>query len=96
MFNAEVVASKLDSADPVRDFEADFRKDLTSFVMPTLIVHGGADAFAPAEATAHRTHQGIKGSRLEIYPGASHALFFTHQDRLNRDIGEFVGEGARS
>jgi non-heme chloroperoxidase len=71
--------------------ETDFRKDLTPFVMPTLIVHGAADVFAPIEVTAQRTHQGIKGSTLAIYPGASHALFFTHQDRLNRDIAEFVG-----
>jgi non-heme chloroperoxidase len=70
--------------------ETDFRKDLKLFAMPTLIVHGGLDVFAPVEVTAERVHQGIQGSRLEIYPGASHGLFFTHQDRLNRDIAEFV------
>jgi non-heme chloroperoxidase len=71
--------------------ETDFRKDLASFVMPTLLIHGGADVFAPLEVTAQRVHQAIKGSRLEIYKGASHALFFTHQDRLNRDIAQFLG-----
>lgn len=76
--------------------ETDFRKDLPSFVMPTLLVHGAADVFAPLEVTAQRVHQAIKGSRLEIYKGASHALFFTHQDRLNRDMAEFFGKGARS
>jgi non-heme chloroperoxidase len=76
--------------------ETDFRKDLKLFGMPTLIIHGQADVFAPAAATAQRVHSAIPGSRLELYPGASHGLFFTHQDRLNQDIAEFVGEGARS
>src|SRR5258708_9067719 len=74
--------------------EADFRKDLKLFSMPTLIIHGEADVFAPAAATAERVHRAISGSKLEIYPGASHGLFFTHQDRLNRDIAEFFGQGA--
>jgi non-heme chloroperoxidase len=74
--------------------EADFRKDLKLFDMPTFIIHGEADVFAPAAATAQRVHQAISGSRLELYPGASHGLFFTHQDRLNRDIVEFFGQGA--
>jgi non-heme chloroperoxidase len=73
--------------------EADFRKDLKSFDMPTLIIHGEADVFAPALATAERVHQAIPESKLEIYPGASHGLFFTHQERLNRDIVEFFGQG---
>jgi len=73
--------------------ETDFRKDLPSLVMPTLLVHGAADVFAPLEVTAQRVNQAVKGSRLEIYKGASHALFFTHQDRLNRQIAEFVENG---
>lgn len=76
--------------------ETDFRKDLKLFGMPTLIIHGQADVFAPAAATAQRVHSAIPGSRLELYPGASHGLFFTHQDRLNQDIAEFVGKGAGS
>jgi len=77
--------------------ETDFRKDLKLFGMPTLIIHGQADVFAPAVATAQRVHSAIPGSRLEFYPGASHGLFFTHQDRLNQDIAEFLGKelGAR-
>jgi len=74
--------------------EADFRKDLKLFDMPTLIIHGEADVFAPAAATAQRVHSAIPGSKLKMYPGASHGLFFTHQDRLNKDIAEFVGQGA--
>jgi non-heme chloroperoxidase len=74
--------------------ETDFRKDLKLFGMSTLIVHGQADVFAPAAVTAQRVHSAIPGSRLELYPGASHGLFFTHQDRLNRDIVEFFGQGA--
>jgi non-heme chloroperoxidase len=76
--------------------ETDFRKDLKLFGMQTLIIHGQADVFAPPAATAQRVHNAIPGSRLELYPDASHGLFFTHQDRLNQDIAEFVRQGARS
>jgi non-heme chloroperoxidase len=77
--------------------ETDFRKDLKLFGMPTLIIHGQADVFAPPAATAQRVHSAIPGSKLELYPGASHGLFFTHQDRLNQDIAGFFGKelGAR-
>jgi non-heme chloroperoxidase len=71
----------------------DFRDDLKSFNMPTLIIHGAADPFAPVAATALRTHQMIPGSILEIYEGASHGLLLTHQDRITRRIQQWLGAG---
>jgi non-heme chloroperoxidase len=72
--------------------ETDFRPDMAAFTMPTLIVHGSADPFQPLEATSERSHRAIPGSRLETYEGASHGLFFTHRERLNADLLEFIGE----
>ena len=69
--------------------EADSRADMKSFTMPTLVVHGDSDAFAPLEVTGLRTHKVIAQSELLIYPGASHGLVFTHHDRLNRDMAAF-------
>ena len=68
----------------------DFRPDLQSFKIPTLIVHGTADLSAPLELTARRTAQGIPGSRLEVYEGAGHGLFLTEKERFNRDLLAFV------
>jgi non-heme chloroperoxidase len=69
--------------------ETDFRKDMSSFTMPTSIVHGDCDVFAPIAATGQRTQEMIAGSVWTTYPGASHGLPFTHRRRLNRQIKEF-------
>jgi non-heme chloroperoxidase len=70
--------------------ETDFRPDMAAFTMPTLILHGDKDPFAPPAITALRTHRLIPGSELVLYEGASHGLFFTHQERLNRDLASFL------
>jgi non-heme chloroperoxidase len=71
--------------------ETDFRADMRSFTMPTLIIHGDLDVFAPLAVTGARTHRMIEHSRLLTYAGASHGLLFTHQERLNREIAGFLG-----
>jgi non-heme chloroperoxidase len=70
--------------------ETDFRQDMAAFTMPTLILHGDADPFQPVEFTGRRSARAIPGSRMEIYPGASHGLFLTHRERLMRDLVAFV------
>jgi non-heme chloroperoxidase len=70
--------------------ETDFRDDLRAFTMPTLLVHGDADVFAPPAATVIPTQRQIAGSRLEMYAGASHGLVFTHRERFNRAIASFL------
>ncbi|WP_341868622.1 hypothetical protein [Paraburkholderia lacunae] len=32
----------------------------------------------------------IKGAKLLVYEGAPHALYFTHKERLNRDLLDFA------
>jgi pimeloyl-ACP methyl ester carboxylesterase len=84
-------ASPKATLDMVRTFsETDHRPDLPAVTVPTLIVHGDADLSAPLELTGRRTAQAIPGSRLEVYPGASHGLFFTAKERLNRDLLQFI------
>jgi pimeloyl-ACP methyl ester carboxylesterase len=69
--------------------ETDFRPDLKAVTVPTLIVYGTADA-PVIPVHSRRTHQGIAGSRLEIYEGAPHALFVTDRDRFNEELLEFT------
>jgi pimeloyl-ACP methyl ester carboxylesterase len=73
--------------------ETDFLPDMRSFTMPTLIVHGELDVFAPPAATGLRTHHMIRGSEFIGYAGASHGLLFSHSDRFNRDVANFIGVG---
>jgi pimeloyl-ACP methyl ester carboxylesterase len=71
-------------------WQTDFRPDMRSFTVPTLIIHGTNDQNAPV-LCGHRTARAIPGSQLKLYEGAAHGLLFTHKDRLNRDLLEFIG-----
>jgi pimeloyl-ACP methyl ester carboxylesterase len=75
----------------VRAFaETDFRRDLQAFRVPTLIIHGEADATVPIGASARRAAAMIEGAEFIAYPGAPHALMFTEKDRLNQDLLRFI------
>ena len=62
---------------------------LGEITMPTLIVHGGADARIPV-ACAHRLHQGIPDSELHIIPGAAHGLMTNEAARIRALILQFL------
>ncbi|MGE0700304.1 MAG: alpha/beta fold hydrolase [Hyphomicrobiaceae bacterium] len=64
----------------------DFRPDLSSFRVPTLIVHGDQDQTVPINASARPAAKAIPGANLVEYSGAPHGLFATHTDRLVQDL----------
>ena len=68
----------------------DFRPDLKSFTMPTLIIHGTADKTVPIATSAREAHAAIAHSKLIEYEGAPHGLLASHKDRLRSDVMEFV------
>jgi pimeloyl-ACP methyl ester carboxylesterase len=70
--------------------EADFRGELPKIAVPTLIIQGDADASCPLPLTGKRTAALIPESRLIVYEGAPHGLIYTHMDRLNGDLQEFL------
>ena len=75
----------------------DFRPDLSSFNVPTLIIHGTADQTVPIDASAREAVKGIANATLIEYDGAPHGLFATHKDMLTSDLLAFMGrEQARS
>ena len=61
----------------------DFRQDLKKITVPTLIVHGDADRIVPFDVSAKRSHEMIKGSRLDVLKGAPHGFAATHTQQLN-------------
>jgi pimeloyl-ACP methyl ester carboxylesterase len=71
--------------------ETDFRPELKSLAIPTLILHGDADTSARLDLTGRRTHELIRGSELKIYPGAAHGIAYTHAERVLSDILAFAG-----
>jgi non-heme chloroperoxidase len=67
----------------------DFRAELASVKVPTLLLHGTADipvSFDQAKATA----AGIAGSKLIAYADASHGLVVTERDRVTEDLKAFL------
>ncbi|KKB07995.1 alpha/beta fold hydrolase [Devosia chinhatensis] len=68
----------------------DFRPDLASFSVPTLIVHGTADKTVPIDAAGRAAAKGIANSTLVEYEGAPHGLFATHKDQLIADLLDFL------
>lgn len=68
----------------------DFRSDVQSVSVPTLIIHGDADKTVPIEASSDRTAPMIPGSQYLVYEGAPHGLWFTHREELNKDLITFI------
>jgi pimeloyl-ACP methyl ester carboxylesterase len=68
----------------------DFRSDLASFRVPTLVIHGTGDKTVPIAATARPAAAGIAHSRLIEYDGAPHGLLASHKQRLFDDVLAFI------
>jgi non-heme chloroperoxidase len=70
----------------------DFRPDLASFEVPTLIIHGTSDKTVPIDAAGRAAARGIANSTLIEYDGAPHGLFATEKTRFTQDLLRFVAE----
>jgi non-heme chloroperoxidase len=71
----------------------DFRKDLTSVDVPTLVIQGDADRIVPIGASGQRTAKLIKGSRLVVVKDGPHCITWTHADEVNRELVRFLWDG---
>jgi non-heme chloroperoxidase len=72
-----------------------YRDDLKSVSVPTLIITGDADEVCPLDRSGRVLAEAIAGSELRIYQGAPHGIVLTHRDRFTRDLMAFVRNGAR-
>jgi pimeloyl-ACP methyl ester carboxylesterase len=68
----------------------DFRTDLPSFNVPTLIIHGTADNTVPIDTSARPAAEGIPQAELIEYDGAAHGIFATDKERLTEDLLRFL------
>ena len=91
-FVLAVMASPKATIDCVDAFgKTDFRPDLASFTIPTLVIHGTGDKTVPIDPSGRAAAKGIKGAKLIEYDGEPHGLFATVPDRLNKDLLNFIG-----
>jgi len=68
----------------------DFRPDLASFTMPTLVIHGTSDKTVPIDATAREVVKAVPHATLLEYVGEAHGVFATQTERLKEDLLAFL------
>ena len=70
--------------------ETDFRADLASLDMPTLVIHGDDDQIVPYSVGGQASAALVDGAVLITYEGAPHGITDTHKQRLNADLLSFA------
>lgn len=68
----------------------DFREDLKKLTLPTLVIHGAADAIVPFEGSGQRTHRAVPHSKLVVVKGAPHGLNVSHAAAFNDALLSFL------
>ncbi len=89
-FNVACGASPIGTLDCVQSWLTDFRKDMQSINVPTLIIHGDSDRILPLSATGQRTNKFVNGSKLVVVQGGPHGLNWTHANQVNQALVEFL------
>ena len=68
----------------------DFRTDLAAIKIPLLVLHGKADETVPIDASAEETIKIVPQAEYVVYDDAPHGLFYTHRNRFNEELINFV------
>ena len=93
-FSLAATASQKATLGCMQSFaQADFRNELASIKVPTLIIHGDSDKTVPVKATSEITAKLIPAAIYKVYDGAPHGLFITDKERLTNDIVSFITLG---
>ena len=71
----------------------DFRNDLAAVELPTLVIHGDADAIVPIEVSGNRTASSIKDAQLVVINDAPHGLLVSHAKEWNEAVIGFLAQG---
>lgn len=93
LYNRDIAAfaSPKGTLDCIAAFsKTDFRSDLEKFNVPTLIIHGDADAIVPLEVSGQKAHERIPNSQLVVIKGGPHGLNATHADEFNTALVQFL------
>lgn len=72
----------------------DFRTDLGSVTVPTLVIHGTDDKTVPIDVSSRRTAALIRGASSLEYAGGPHGLLASHKLELARDVIHFLRTSA--
>jgi len=90
--NMAWAASPKGTLDCIAAFgKTDFRDDLKKFDIPTLVIHGDADAIVPFEVSGKRSVDMIDDCSLTVIKGGPHGINATHADEFNKALIDFLG-----
>jgi len=92
-WNIAVSASPIGTLECVQAWLTDFRKDIASIRIPTLIIHGGEDLVLPVANTGVPLQKSLPHSEFQVIEGAPHGLLWTHHDQVNSILIKFLGQG---
>ena len=87
---ASVAAPRATQQCAISFASTDFRDDVKTIGIPTLIIHGDDDQTVPIKVGSDRTASMIPGAIYKVYEGAPHGLFYTHREQLNQDLVDFA------
>lgn len=91
MHQLAIVASPRATTECVRSFsETNFRTDLSVITIPVMIIHGDDDKIVPINTTSEVTSSLLPNSEYHVIEGASHGVFFTHKDEVNKLLLNFL------
>ena len=68
----------------------DFRTDVASITVPTLVIHGDSDQIVPLEVSGKRSAEAITGAELVVVEGGPHGLNATHAAEFNAALLSFL------
>jgi non-heme chloroperoxidase len=88
-FQVAVGASAIATHDCVSAWTTDLRPDHEAISLPTLVIHGTADASAPFSLTASKTAM-YPHTTLVPIADAPHGLIWTHAGEVNDAMLEFL------
>ena len=84
-------ASPKATIDLVRtNSESDLRAEMASITVPTLLIHGDADAGNPIDLTSRKSLKLIPNASLKVYENAPHGVLLSHKERVNSDLLAFI------
>jgi non-heme chloroperoxidase len=95
-WNISVSASPKGAYDCIDAWGTDFRNDLKRIDIPALVIQGDADRIVPLANSGKRMPEFIKGSELVVIEGGPHGIAWTHADKVNLEILNFLGQAKRT
>ncbi len=71
-------------------WQEDFRPDMATFDVPTLVIHGTSDAIVPIDPTGRQAAKMIPQAKYVEYDGAPHGFLVTQAERATQDLLDFL------